>query len=349
MRVVKNNVYLSLNSEKKMNYKNWLLNGLILCLVLPCFGAQSADQTGWANHEAPDDLESGQFYNSKTLDMGAMVFGMAFSPNKKLLGIDGLGLSVIDMETGHKIRDFRTKKTMSALAWLHNQPFIVGASGKFNQDIEIVDSLSVLNSQIFKGHRATVNSVAISSDDTILISGSNDATVKIWDILSGKCTHTLDEDGEILSVVMSSDNKTIVSGSNDKTVKIGDIRSGKWERILEGHTGWVKSVAMGSNGPEIVSGSSDKTIKLWDIRLGKCIHTLQGHGEGVNSVARSFDDKTVISGSDDNTVKIWDSVSGKCTHTLEGHDDLIKSVINSDGAIVSGSHDRTVKVWEPKK
>ena len=76
----------------------------------------------------------------------------------------------------------------------------------------------------FKGHIGPVRSVALSSDGDHIVSGSDDRTIRIWNITTGQTVlgpfqgHT----GCIMSVAFSSDDKHIVSGSADKTIRIWD-------------------------------------------------------------------------------------------------------------------------------
>ena len=72
----------------------------------------------------------------------------------------------------------------------------------------------------FKGHTDWVKSVSISSDGKFIASGSDDQTVKLWSVETGKMIkefkgHTSHVD----SVSISSDGKFIASGSEDNTVK----------------------------------------------------------------------------------------------------------------------------------
>ena len=77
------------------------------------------------------------------------------------------------------------------------------------------------------GHSNWVNSVAISSDNKLIISGSEDKSIKIWDIESGKEIKKLNGHSEcVYSVAISSDNKYIVSGSGDNSIKIWNLQSG---------------------------------------------------------------------------------------------------------------------------
>ncbi|PHS38195.1 MAG: hypothetical protein COB07_08860 [Sulfurovum sp.] len=146
----------------------------------------------------------------------------------------------------------------------------------------------------------------MSEDGKIIISGSGDNTIKIWDSANGTLLKTLKgHEDPVSSVAISEDGKTIISGSWDQTIKIWDSASGTLLNTLKGHEDRVKSVAISKDGKTIISGSY-KTIKIWDRESGKILKTLEGHTSSVNSVAISKDGKTIISGSGDNTIKIWD-------------------------------------------
>ena len=147
-------------------------------------------------------------------------------------------------------------------------------------------------------HNHTVDSVAINGDK--IASGSNNHTIKIYDLATGKLERILTgHSSSVQSVAISGDK--IVSGSENKTIKIWNLATGELEQTLTGHSSWVESVAI--SGDKIVSGSWDNTIKVWNLATGKLEKTLTGHSDSVNSVAISED--RIVSGSSDNTIKIW--------------------------------------------
>ncbi|MDX4061090.1 caspase family protein [Aliarcobacter skirrowii] len=199
------------------------------------------------------------------------------------------------------------------------------------------------------GHNKDVNSIAISSDNKYIVSGSHDATVKLWEINSGKLLKTFTGHNlGVLSVAISSDNKYIVSGSLDNRIKLWEINSGKLLKTFTGHKSIVKSVAISSDSKYIVSGGDDNRIKLWEINSGKLLKTFTGHNRSVYSVVISSDNKYIVSGSQDATVKLWEINSGKLLKTFTGHQGAVYSVaISRDGRyLVSGSWDYGVKLWE---
>ncbi|KAK3316770.1 hypothetical protein B0H66DRAFT_626242 [Apodospora peruviana] len=96
--------------------------------------------------------------------------------------------------------------------------------------------------QTLEGHSNGVNSVAFSPDLKLVVSGSWDKTVKIWDVATGACTETWEGHSDsVNSVAFSPDLKLVVSGSGDKTVKIWDVATGDCTETLEGHSGDVTS------------------------------------------------------------------------------------------------------------
>merc|ERR1711998_453912 len=81
---------------------------------------------------------------------------------------------------------------------------------------------------VLSGHSNTVTSVCYSPDGKTLASGSDDETVRIWDVMSGGCVHVLNgHSSNVNSVCYSPDGKTLASGSKDKTVRIWDVLSGE--------------------------------------------------------------------------------------------------------------------------
>lgn len=79
-----------------------------------------------------------------------------------------------------------------------------------------------------KGYSNSVNSVVISLDGKTMVSGSDDNTIKIWDMQNGESLNTLKGHSDsVLSVAISPDGKTIVSGGRDGTIKLWDIQSGE--------------------------------------------------------------------------------------------------------------------------
>ncbi|KAL9480960.1 hypothetical protein ACSS6W_005746 [Trichoderma asperelloides] len=201
----------------------------------------------------------------------------------------------------------------------------------------------------FRGHDKAVYSVAFSHDSKLLVSGSHDKTVKLWDSTTGACIHTFRGHGStVYSVALSHDSKLVASVSSDDTVKLWNSATGELVHTLRGHGSTVHSVAFSHDSKFVASGSSDATVKLWDSTTGELIHTLRDHSNTIHSVAFSHDSRLVASGSSDCTVKLWDRTTGELIDTLRGHSNTVRLVAFSHDSrlVASGSLDGTVKLWD---
>ncbi len=201
---------------------------------------------------------------------------------------------------------------------------------------------------VLEGHQLGIRSVAFSSTERILASGSYDHTVKLWDFSKGECLRTLRGNTSWLrSVAFSPNGKILASGGADKIIRLWDIHTGECLKTLTEHTDQVLCVAFSSDGQTLASGSSDQTLRLWNIHTGECLNTLHQHTGLVESVVFSPNGQILVSGSSDQTVKLWNSYTGECLNTLNAHEIWVNSVaVSPDGELLaSGGGDQKVKLW----
>ncbi|KAF7229723.1 F-box/WD repeat-containing protein 7 isoform X2 [Nothobranchius furzeri] len=174
-----------------------------------------------------------------------------------------------------------------------------------------------------------------------VISGSTDRTLRVWDAESGKCVHTLYGHTSTVRCMHLHGNR-VVSGSRDTTLRVWDVSTGRCEHVLTGHVAAVRCVQY--DGRRVVSGGYDYMVKVWDPETEVCLHTLQGHTNRVYSL--QFDGVFVVSGSLDTSIRVWDAETGGCVHTLTGHQSLTSGMELRDHILVSGNADSTVRVWD---
>jgi len=200
--------------------------------------------------------------------------------------------------------------------------------------------------RVLEGHSYGVVSVALRPDGRRAVSGSQDNTVRVWNLETGECLRVLvGHTGSVYSVALCPDGRRAVSGSQDHTLRVWDLDTGEYLRVLEGHAG---PVALHADGRRAVSGSQDKTLRVWDLDTGRCLRVLVGHINSVNSVTLCPDGRRVVSVGDESTLRVWDLDTGKCLRVLEGHTSSVCPVaLHADGRrAVSVGQDKTLRVWD---
>jgi len=170
---------------------------------------------------------------------------------------------------------------------------------------------------ILTDHDKEVTSIMYSPKDNRFVSGSRDATVRIWDVGTGRCHHVLcGHSDQVTSVVYSPRGDQVASGSHDCTVRIWDTEAGYCLHILTGHINHVWSVKYSPNFNKIISGSEDCTVRAWNTETGECSFILIGHESGVRMVVCSQQGDQIASISQDEKVRLWDVSTGDCRHIL---------------------------------
>ena len=193
-----------------------------------------------------------------------------------------------------------------------------------------------------KGHDdCVITCLQFNPHSNLIVSGSDDNTLKVWSSSNGRCLRTLQgHSGGVWCSQLSPDN-IVISGSTDRSLKVWNALNGECMHTLTGHTSTVRCMAL--NGRTVVSGSRDATLRVWDIYTGECNNVLIGHVAAVRCV--QFNGETVVSGAYDYLVKVWDVATETCLYTLEGHTNRVYSLQFDGENIISGSLDTYIKVW----
>lgn len=159
----------------------------------------------------------------------------------------------------------------------------------------------------FDGHEGAVVTVSVMADGRRAVSGSDDGTVRLWDLETGEEMYRFDgHAGGVTAVAMTADGRRAVSGSFDRTVRLWDLESGREIRCFEGHRGGITAIAVTADGRRAVSGSFDRSVRLWNLESFGEISYFEGHTRFVRAVAVTADGRRAVTGSSDRTIRLWD-------------------------------------------
>jgi WD40 repeat protein/serine/threonine protein kinase len=190
--------------------------------------------------------------------------------------------------------------------------------------------------------------LAISPDGSLVVRGTKDGPIRVWDARGGDLVTTLEgHEGPVRDVAFSPDGARMASAGGDNTVRLWDVVAMAPLDVLRGHEDLVYAVAFSADGKLLASGSLDHSVRLWDCKTGEQRAVLR-HGSNVYGVSFRPDGTRLATACADNTIRLWDLATFQEVAELRGHQDFVHTVAWSpDGTrLVSASGDRTVRVWD---
>jgi len=191
----------------------------------------------------------------------------------------------------------------------------------------------------FVGHDSYVW-CAIEKDRNTLLSGSEDQTLKEWDVTSCQCLNTHEIGSPVWSLVITKDRSTVVCGLETGRVEMRRASDLDLKFSFSVHSGTVYCICELEEG-SFASGSYDKTIKIWKER--RVLHILSGHSSWVHRVIE-LNNNTIVSTSGDKTVKIWKR--RQCIHTLTPHSETTYGLVRLSGnKFATGSIKSMIHIW----
>jgi WD40 repeat protein len=247
------------------------------------------------------------------------------------------------------------RSSVKGVAFVPNQPLVVaGTKSGLLRVWSMVDFEEV--AQLTGSRKGAMTSLAISSDSSRIVSGSDDRTMRVWDGRTyeeiGLCEH----EDRVNSVAFSPDGSLIASGSDDCTVWIWNARTSEKVTRLTGHDGVVTSVTFFPDGTRIASASGDCTVRMWDARTYQPLPGLQCSGS-VHAITISPDSTRLALGeytsASEGILHVFDIVTLEEQAQVDISPGFLRpwaiAFSPSGDSVASGTASGAIQVWDASR
>lgn len=178
----------------------------------------------------------------------------------------------------------------------------------------------------------------------IIVTGSEDTTVRVWDLAERKQVACFSEHkSSVRCVVVSKELDFAISGSQDKSLILWNLKKNKLERVLIGHFGGVYCVCLSLNEELIISGCFKKEIIVWSMQTFDSIRRIQTQEAAFSLLVSSDNQFYSATGW---MLEKWNLLSLHKSQSIEAHNNQINSLasIAINKLLITGSEYSTLKV-----
>jgi WD40 repeat protein len=206
------------------------------------------------------------------------------------------------------------------------------------------------------GHSMDISCIAFSRVGNRALTGSEDRSVRLWDLNSGKELKQLNRHtGKVMAVAISPDGDYGLSGGRDNRLILWDLASGDPVHTFTDHKNFITAVAFSADGKHALSADYDGSIILWELDKDnrRKIRTFVGHEGPIWSLAfaPAAESRRFLSGGSDKRMLLWNMDVAEYQSRFTYHNGPIWSVaFSADGQYAySVGEDHKAHRWELSK
>ncbi|XP_065889853.1 transducin beta-like protein 3 isoform X3 [Dysidea avara] len=242
-----------------------------------------------------------------TFDHNIMVYGLPeMEVEKQLIGYNDEILDIVLVGVNNSLVAVATNSEQARIFDRHtlNCQFLSG-----HTDIILSMDCSI-DGKMLATSSKDINSLDVSPNDKLIVSGSQDGTAKLWRVEGGALVGTLrGHRRAVWCVKFSPFDQCVATGSGDGTIKLWAIADNSCIKSFEGHTSSVLKVMFISRGMQLASSGGDGLVKIWSIKTTECVATLDEHTGKVWTVTGDTNGDLLISGGADSLICFWQDIT----------------------------------------
>ncbi|XP_043926519.1 autophagy-related protein 16-1 isoform X2 [Protopterus annectens] len=251
------------------------------------------------------------------------VNAVRFSPGSRLLATGGMDRKVKLWEVTSGRYEIKgalsgSNAGITSIEFDGSGNHLLAASNDFASRIWTVEDFRLRHT--LTGHSGKVLSAKFLLDNSRIVSGSHDRTLKLWDLRSKVCVKTVFAGSSCNDIVCTE--QCVMSGHYDKKVRLWDIRTECVVRELE-LQGRITSLDLNPERTELLACTRDDKLNILDLRSTAIKQTYSAEGFKCGSdwtrVTFSPDGRYIAAGSSDGTLYVWNVVTGKVDKMLSKH------------------------------
>jgi mitogen-activated protein kinase organizer 1 len=225
------------------------------------------------------------------------------------------------------------------------------ASVGIDKQVFYTDSITGNIVRRFHGHNERINTIAFNQLETVLVSGSYDCSVRIWDLKA-----TSKEAIQILSNAKDSITKVIVlndkiiSSSIDGSLRVYDIRKGELQ--CDNFDTPINSIDISPDEKYFIVSGLDSRIRLFDYTNGEIIKTFQGLHVSKNysmNVRYTIETDGLITTSENNDIVYYDLLNDQKNEVYKGHNKIscgLDTHPHKKGIFATSDFDGKILLWD---
>lgn len=163
-----------------------------------------------------------------------------------------------------------------------------------------------------RGHTRAINSLAFSREGKLLVSGSDDHTLRLWEVETGRELRTFNGHKDNVNKVLFHPNgKWIISGSSDHEIKFWEIETGKLVKSYTLPEYTIISLAIDPTGTYLAAGSYGDSVKVYNTTTDSLVYRLKGDRSLPNYVDIDSKGNYLLIGHDNRRATLHDLKTGK--------------------------------------